>query len=47
MHGTVDSFWSEAHLAADQRVVSVAVSTVVCAGDEHMVEEGSPGNDKI
>ena len=37
----------ETHLAAEQGVVRVAVGTVVGASDEHVVEQGPPGDDEV
>ena len=43
----MDAFGLETHLTADQGVVCVTVGTVVGAGDEHMVEQGLSGDDKV
>ena len=37
----------ETRLAVDQGVVRVAVGTVVGASDEHVVEQGPPGDDEV
>ena len=45
LFGAMNALGLETHLAADQGVVRVAVGTVVCAHDEHVVEQGPPGDE--
>ena len=45
LFGAMNALGLETHLAADQGVVRVAVGTVVGASDEHVVEQGPPGDE--
>ena len=39
--------WEETHLAGDQRVISVTVSTMEAARDQHLVQQGPSGDDEV
>ena len=45
--GAMDLFGVKANLTATQGVVSVTVGTVVTVHQQHMIQYGSPGDDKV
>ena len=45
--GSMDTLVSESNFTAHQGVIGVTVGTVVSASNQHMGEQGSPGNHEV